>query len=469
MAYTKIHAIKATVHKAIDYICNPDKTDEGILISSYGCSPQTAHFDFKFALSRTNANDENKAYHLIQSFLPGEVDFDTAHQIGMELADKVLEGKYSYVTSTHIDKGHIHNHIIFCAADNIEHHKYNDCKQTYYRIRRLSDDLCKEHQLSVITPSGQRGKKYNEWTAAKNGNDRKSQTRRDINASIKAADTYEEFLQLMRTKGYQIKGESLAENAPKSISFLPPGRERFIRGSVKSLGAEYTKERINERIIEKAQNRNKPQIKDYSSMHFIDTTKEKFQENDRLKQWAEIENLKIAASAYNKVNSITELEEKISKKSALVKESRNSLKEAERKMKNAAEILKYAEQYKENRPYHIHYRKVKNTDNYFRKHESNLILYDGAKEMLRRSGIDLKTLDVDKLRSNYARLERQKNEASKVYHSTENELKQMNTKLDKLKQYLGMEQDNESENHKMEQSLWVYEKISVNKDLKGLL
>ena len=114
MAYTKIHAVKATVHKAIAYICNPDKTDGSLLISSYGCSPETAHFDFKFALSKTSHNDENKAYHLIQSFLPGEVDFDTAHQIGMELADKVLEGKYSYVVSTHIDRDHIHNHII-CA------------------------------------------------------------------------------------------------------------------------------------------------------------------------------------------------------------------------------------------------------------------------------------------------------------------------------------------------------------------
>ena len=167
MAYTKIHAVKATVHKAIAYICNPEKTDGSILISSHGCSPQTAHFNFKFALSKTNVNDKNLAYHMIQSFRPSEVDFDTAHQIGMELADKVLEGKYSYVVSTHIDKGHIHNHIIFCAADNIEHHKYNDCKKTYYRIRRLSDELCREHQLSVITPSGQRGKKYNEWTAAK--------------------------------------------------------------------------------------------------------------------------------------------------------------------------------------------------------------------------------------------------------------------------------------------------------------
>ena len=152
MAYTKIHAITATVHKAVDYICNPDKTDEGILISSYGCSPETAAYDFKFALSKTKQSDPNKAYHLIQSFLPGEVSYKEAHQIGVELADKLLEGKYSYVVSTHIDKGHVHNHIIFCAADNINHEKYHDCKKTYYNIRSLSDNLCREHELSVITP-----------------------------------------------------------------------------------------------------------------------------------------------------------------------------------------------------------------------------------------------------------------------------------------------------------------------------
>ena len=92
MAYTKIHAITATVNKAVDYICNPAKTDEGILISSYGCSPETAAYDFKFALSKTSQSNPNKAYHLIQSFLPGEVSYKEAHQIGVELADKLLEG-----------------------------------------------------------------------------------------------------------------------------------------------------------------------------------------------------------------------------------------------------------------------------------------------------------------------------------------------------------------------------------------
>ena len=116
MAYTKIHAIKATVDKAIDYICNPDKTDEKMFISFYARSPETAAIDFKYTLDHCRENSPNKAYHLIQAFAPGEVSFEEARQIGKELADKVLEGKYSYVVTTHIDKGHAHNHIIFCAA-----------------------------------------------------------------------------------------------------------------------------------------------------------------------------------------------------------------------------------------------------------------------------------------------------------------------------------------------------------------
>ena len=119
MAVTKIHAVKATVHKTITYICNPQKTDGSILISAFGCSPETAAYDFKFSLSKTRQSDPNLAFHLIQAFMPGEVSYEEAHQIGTELADKLLEGKHSYIVATHIDKDHIHNHILFCAANNI--------------------------------------------------------------------------------------------------------------------------------------------------------------------------------------------------------------------------------------------------------------------------------------------------------------------------------------------------------------
>lgn len=329
MAYTKIHAIKATVDKAIDYICNPDKTDENIFISSFACSPKTAAIDFKYTLDHCRENSPNKAYHLIQAFAPGEVSFEEAHRIGKELADRLLQGKYSYVVTTHIDKGHVHNHIIFCAADNINHDKYHDCKQSYYRIRKLSDELCKEHNLSVIIPGEKRGRKYNEWDADKNGTAWKPQLRKDINSCIKSASTYEEFLLLLRAKGYEIKGEEFGENALKYISFRPLGKERFIRGSIKSLGKEYTKERIRERIELKRERKATIPKRDYASRRLVDTSDEKFQNAPGLKRWATIENLKIAAQSYSEAESITKLEHEIAVKTEAGKSAKQSVVELE--------------------------------------------------------------------------------------------------------------------------------------------
>ena len=360
MAYTKILAIKATVDKAIEYICNPDKTDEQIYVSSYACTPETAAIDFKYTLDHCRENSPNKAYHLIQAFAPGEVGYEEAHRIGKELAGKVSEGKYSYVVTTHIDKGHIHNHIIFCAADNIEYNKYHDCTQTYHRIRHLSDELCKEHNLSVIIPGGERGKKYKEWLSDQNGSTWKTQLRRDINFFIKSASTYEEFLLLMRAKGYEIKGKTFGEDAAKYISFRPLDKEHFVRGSARSLGKEYTKERIRERIEKKRERKAVIPKKDYSARRLIDTSDEKFQNSPGLQQWAAIENLKIAAQSYNEAGSLYDLEHKITVKTEVGKSAKQSVVELEHRMKDLAEIIKYAEQYKDNRSYHIGYKKAKN-------------------------------------------------------------------------------------------------------------
>ena len=446
MAYTKIHAVTATVHKAVNYICNPAKTDESILISSYGCSPETAAFDFKFALSKTSQSDPNKAYHLIQSFLPGEVSYKEAHQIGVELADKLLEGKYSYVVTTHIDKGHVHNHIIFCAADNINHEKYHDCKKTYYNIRSLSDDLCREHELSIITPGEKRGKTYKEWQAGRSGSAWKEQLKSDIDEAIKNAATYEDCIELIRAKGYEVKGEDFGEKAHKFISFRPLDKERFVRGSAKSLGTEYTKERIRERIEEKALAkdkkrvpfpvRKKPIVKDYSKKNLIDTTGDKFAQSPGLKHWADIQNLKIAAANYSQAGSIAELEKQIAAKSTLAKTARESLVETERQLKDFGQILKYAEQYKTNHIYHVRYKKSKDKDAYLRRHETELILHDGAENMLKRFGIDLKTLDVEKLRSDYNSLYAKKQTLQKTYKSAEKGTADLNRKLDNLNQYL---------------------------------
>ncbi len=448
MAITKIHGIKATVQKAIDYICNPAKTDDSILVTAFGCTPASAAIDFGYALGNTESADPNKAFHLIQSFAPGEVEYKQAHKIGVELADRLLEGRHDYIVTTHIDRGHIHNHIIFCAADNINYSKYHDCKKSYYHIRQLSDELCKENDLSIVIPSGRRGKSHKQWQAEKEGTSWKQQMKDDIDASIKDAQSYEEFIVLMKSKGYIVTGENFGENEPKYIKFEMPGVGRATRGSEKNFGKGYTKEDIRDRIVDKQRQRTAPPKpsfkpdKNYASRNLVDTSTDKFQSSPGLQHWATIENLKIAAAAYSEANSIKELDEKISQKKSLAKSARSSLVSTQKEMKELAEIIKYAEQYQKNRIFHVRYEKSKDPEAYFRRHDTELTLYDGACNILKRYGIEPKTLNIEKLKSQYQALASQKADFEATYKSAEKEASALQKKLDTLEQYLGTpEQD----------------------------
>ena len=453
MAYTRIHAVKATVHKTIAYICNPAKTEENLLVSSFATSPQTAKYDFAHALSKTAGNNPNMAFHMIQSFAPGEVSADEAHKIGTELANRLLKGEHSYVIATHVDKGHCHNHICFCAANNITHQKYYDNKKSYYRIRQLSDELCKEHNLSVIHTSHEKGMKYNEWLANRHEISWKTQLRNDIDELIKNVKSYDEFIRLLKAKGYEIKGESFGDKSAKYISFKPIGSGNYIRGREKSLGAEYTKERIRDRImanqrenIQQKENKTKitfpfkkhknPQ-EDYSKKKLIDTNSDKFQNSPGLHHWADIQNLKIAASSYSTANSIKNMKEQIEEKYKTVKISKSAVIEMEHELKQMAEILKYAEQYVDNEPFHQHYKKSKNPDNYYRTHDMQLILFDGALSMLKRYGIDPQKMNIKKMHEDYTKLISKKDELKESYKSAEKEIKDMKKNLENIEKYVG--------------------------------
>ena len=464
MAYTRIHAIKATVQKALKYICNPEKSDGQILIDSFACGIETAHYDFMDALSKSSGVGNKQAFHLIQSFAPGEVDFDTAHQVGIELADKLLENKYSYVIATHIDKGHFHNHIIFCAVDNVEHKKYNDCKRTYRKIRNLSDELCREYGLSVIIPSGQKGKTHYEWQMAKVGTSWKAQMKSDMDDAIREAHSYEDFISRIQTKGYEVKGETLGDNALKYLSFSALGQTRFTRVTEKNFGVGYTKEAIRERIEKciKAQE-NFPIKKKVpfpkrpdAKRTLIDTNKEKFQENGALKHWADIQNLKIAAASYAEGGSVEELKQKISERNATAKAARSAIVDLEHEMKAKAEILKYAKQYMENRKYQRGYEKAKDQDAYFRNHETQIILFGGAENMLKRYGIRTALLDVEKMQAEYDAMTVQKAKLKKTYQTAEKEAVEADKQLKNIRRYLGIEKENQERkkpNRKQEMSL----------------
>ena len=201
MAVTKIHPIKSTLKKALDYIENPEKTENKMLVSSFGCSYETADIEFEMLLAQAMQKGNNLAHHLIQSFAPGEATPEQAHEIGRRLADEVLQGKYPYVLTTHIDKGHVHNHIIFCAVDMVNCRKYVSNKQSYSFIRRTSDRLCREQGLSVVKPGRDRGQSYAEWDAQRRGRSWKAKLKIAIDAAISQAKDFDDFQALFGGDG----------------------------------------------------------------------------------------------------------------------------------------------------------------------------------------------------------------------------------------------------------------------------
>ena len=454
MAYTRIHAIKTTAHKSIAYICNPDKTEGKLLVSSFACDSGFAGYQFEDTISKSRGYAvKNHAYHLIQSFAPGEVTPEEAHKIGTELADRLLKGNYSYVIATHNDRDHPHNHIVFCSVDNIEHKKYNACKKSYYHIRHLSDELCKEHGLSIIEPSKKRGKSYIEWKADKEGYSWKTQMRKDIDEVIEIANSYEEFIILIKDIGYIVKGENSGEKALKYISFKAPGQQRFVRGSLRSLGRGYTREEIRNRIENKGKSitpvtKNvRPHEQDIlkrttANRTLIDTSGEKFQNSPGLEHWANIRNLQIAAKSYAEAESLSELQSKIKEKSKEESAARTELAALDRQLTELKELKYYLDQYKDNLPFHEKYKKSKDPDRYMRMHESQLILFDGAKNKLKQMGITPKMSMLNQVNADLKVLGARRSELNQIYKKTSREKGDLELKKQNILQYLRPDHDN---------------------------
>lgn len=289
--------------------------------------------------------------------------------------------------------------------------------------------------------------------ADKNGTSWKAQLRNDIDELIKKVKDYDEFISLLKAKGYEIKGESFENKSPKYISFKPIASGNWIRGRDKSLGPEYTKERIKARIeanqkeltkekIPFPKRRKKTILKDYAKQRLIDTDNEKYQNSPGLQHWADIQNLKIAASSYSNAASMKDLLEKIASKTLIANETKSTVIELEHELKEMSEILKYAKQYVENRPYHYRYQKSKNPDQYFRNHDMQLILYDGAVNELKRHNINLKNLDIEKMNSDYQVLWDKKEQLKKAYKSAEKDIADMQKQLENIEQYIGISKDN---------------------------
>ena len=446
MAITKIHAIKTTVQSAVDYICNPEKTDGMILVDTYCCGIQTAALDFEMSNSQSERSDtKNKAFHLIQSFVPGEVSFEEAHKIGTELADKLLDGKHSYVIATHIDRNHVHNHIIFGATENYTHKRYYDNKKNYYRIRDLSDEICKEHGLSIIEPGKTKGMDYSEWLANHKNNSIKLQLKKDIYECIQVAQDYEEFIRMMKEKEYEIKGYELYEDAAKYISFKPTGYGNYIRGSQRTLGKAYTKEAILNRIENKDELRNEwlaaQKNIPLSEQDLIDLTEEKYQNNRGLERWARIHNVKVVSATLIELGSGKQYQEKMKLLNEEAEEARLEWVAIDKELRILKEQLYNLKNYEECRPYYIAYRNSKNPEKYLQENESKIILYNGSKEMLKRYGINPKETTSKDLLIKIQDLNKKKETAKATYKSLKEEMSHLEKQYKKIEEYVNRPED----------------------------
>ena len=405
MAVTKIKPVKSTLSKALDYIENPDKTDGKMLISSFGCSYETADIEFGYTLSQALDKGNNLAFHLIQSFAPGEVDYEKAHEIGKQLADAVTKGQHEYVVTTHIDKGHIHNHVIFCAVNFVDHHKYNSNKRSYYGIRNMSDKLCRENGLSVVVPGkGSKGKSYAEYQAEKTGTSWKGKLKIAVDALIPQVSSFEELLQRLQVAGYEIK-------PGKYVSCRAPGQERFTR--LKTLGADYTEEAIRERIAGRRAKAAKAPREQRDVSLLIDIENSiKAAQSKGYEQWAKIHNLKQAAKTMNfltehKIEQYADLVSRIEEMSAESGQAADALKNAEKRLADMAVLIKNVSTYQKTKPVYDAYRKARNREKYRAGQEQAIILHEAAARSLKAAGI-AKLPNLAALQSEYEALQAQK-------------------------------------------------------------
>ena len=348
MAVTKIKPVKSTLKKALDYIQNPDKTDGKMLVSSFGCSPETADIEFAFTIAQALDRGNNLAHHLIQSFEPGEVDYQKAHEIGKQLADAVTKGQYEYVLTTHIDKGHVHNHIIFCAVNFVDYHKYNSNKRSYYGIRNMSDRLCRENGLSVVVPQkGGKGKSYAEYLAEKTGTSWKGKLKIAVDGLIPQVSSFEELLSRLQAAGYEIK-------PGKYVSCRAPGQERFTR--LKTLGADYTEEAIRERIEGRRTRTAKAPKAERGVSLLIDIENSiKAAQSRGYEQWAKIHNLKQAAKTLNfltehQISRYEDLTAKITEIQTESDKAGDALKEVEKRLADMAVLIKNVSTFPKEKP-----------------------------------------------------------------------------------------------------------------------
>ena len=452
MAVTKIKAIRGTLSKAIAYILNPEKTDEKLLVSSYGCASETAAREFEWTRKIAEQKGMNPvriiARHVIQSFEIGEVTPELAHEIGKQFADEILGGKYEYVLTTHIDKDHVHNHLIFNAVDFVDYHAYKSYKRIYYDMREVSDRLCKENGLSVIPPSQNKGMGYKEYTEAKRGTSWKQKLKQTIDRLVITAKDYDDFLRLMQEAGYEIK-------TGKYISFRAEGQERFTRS--KTIGENYTEERIKERIAGRTPRRSQRQTTP-KGISLIGDIQERIRLIDS-KGYEYKAKLTILKEAARTLNYLTEnnllqyadLEKKVEDVHSSYDRTGKELKGVEARLREVQPLIKNISNYQRLKPVYDAFQKAKDKPGFKAKHEAELVIFEAARSTLLAMQGDEKLPSLKTLQAEQAQLFEEQERLYAERNRFKKEAKQIETIKSNVDTFLSPSADHDRDHRRSTQ------------------
>ena len=451
MHLQKSRSMGQCLKERTDYAKNNEKTEAGEYVSSYECDPDTVDLEFEITKNQYAVNTGRSprekdviAYQIRQSFKPGEVTPEEANQIGYETAMRWTKGKHAFIVATHVDKAHIHNHIVYNSTTLNAQHKYQNFFLSSFALRRLSDLICLEHGLSVIPEN-----KPGEWQ--KRTTYPKKETKRDDIRNLidlifekKRPDSIDEFVRALEDNGYEVK-------RGKYISVKGKEQKNFLR--LRSLGNGYTEKDIEKRIA--GEEIEEVPVGSNKAASVI-TTKEKTEQKldvvldiqtiiaknkgPGYEQWAKRHNIKAISKtliflsergleSYKKLSVVAE------EASERFDTITSRQKEIEKRMIEIKELRQHIFNYAKSKKVYAEYKAKKYDERFFEEHREPLMLYKAAKEAFKKYDGPIPT--IRELDEEFQKLLQEKRQLYSEYKIARAEMQELLTAKQNVEQFLG--------------------------------
>ena len=437
-----------------DYDQKAEKTQNGELVSSFMCSPETAAEEFEISKQlyhqitgrKQSPEHDIIMYRIIQSFKPGEISPEDANRLGYELAMKFTRGQHQFVVSTHVDKAHIHTHIEFNSTNLNCDAKFQNVKNSAFILRRLNDELCRAHGISVIENPKPSAKKQKEIAAVKYGTSHKEQLRQTIDRVLPDCQGYDDFLAKMRAEGYEIR-------EGKKLSFRAPGWDRFTRSD--KLGADYTKEALRERSTNRggrssAARKAVPHAGRKVNMLIDIQAKMAAGKGAGYERWAKIFNLEEAAKTLNFLieNDLTDYDEltvRAEQAGDRFDEVSRRIKQLEGRMAEVAQLKTHIINYSKTREVYAAYKKSRHKKEFLAEHGAEIAQHEAAKKAFDALG-GKPIPKVAQLSQEYAALLAEKQEQYAEYKALRQDMIAYRTAKQNVDKILGIMPEEQDQN-----------------------